>query len=64
MFWKPIPQKNANIANIKYNAIITEQILLSFDFGNAFVSTLLNVSNIEAKEKLNINESENFNIDI
>jgi len=43
---------------------MTERILLPFDFGNAFISILLNISDIEAKEESNIDDSENFNTDI
>ncbi len=41
-----------------------ERTPLSFDFGNAFISISLNISNIEAKEDSNTNDSENFNINI
>ncbi len=43
---------------------MTKQILLSFDFGNVFISIPLNTSDIEAEKDLDINESKNFNIDI
>ncbi len=41
-----------------------ERILLSFDFGNIFISIPLNASNIEAEKDLDIDESKNFNISI
>ncbi len=39
-------------------------MLLSFNFENVFISILLDISNIETEKKSNINESENFNVDI
>jgi len=39
-------------------------MLLSFDFKSIFISILLNVFDIEVKEELDINESENFNVSI
>jgi len=41
-----------------------EQISLSFDLGNTFISIPLNVSNIEIEKDSDINELENFNVDI
>ncbi len=34
------------------------------NFGNMFASISLNISNIEAEEDLDINELENFNINV
>ncbi len=39
-------------------------MLLPFDFGNAFISIPLNISDIETKEDLDIDKSENFNADV
>jgi len=39
-------------------------MLLSFDFGNAFISIFLNASDIEIEEESDIDESINFNVDI
>jgi len=39
-------------------------MLLSFDFGNVFISIPLDVSDIEAEEDSDINSLKNFNIDI
>ncbi len=50
--------------NIKYNIMMTEQMPLSFDFRNAFISISLNVFDIEAEEDSDINELQNFNVDI
>jgi len=44
--------------------VIIERILLSFDFGNVFISILLNISDIEVEEDSNINKLENFNIGV
>ncbi len=41
-----------------------KQILLSIDFGNIFILILLNILNIELEEDSNIDELENFNVDI
>ena len=41
-----------------------ERILLSFDFGNIFISILLDVSDIEAEEDSDIDESKISNVDI
>ncbi len=41
-----------------------ERISLFFDFGNVFTSISLNISDIEVKEDLNIDESKNFNISV
>ncbi len=41
-----------------------KQILLFINFGNIFVSIPLNISDIEIEEDSDINELENFNIDI
>ncbi len=41
-----------------------KRTLLPFDFGNTFISILLNISNIEVEEDSDINKSENFNINI
>ncbi len=37
---------------------------LSFDFKNVFVSIPLDISDIEAEEKLDIDKLKNFNVDI
>ncbi len=39
-------------------------MLFPINFGNAFISIPLDISNIEAKEYLNIDESKDFNVDI
>ncbi len=39
-------------------------MLLSFDFENVFILIPLNISDIEAEEDSDINEFENFNIDV
>ncbi len=39
-------------------------MIFSIDFRNVFISIFLNISNIELEEKLDIDESEEFNIDI
>ncbi len=41
-----------------------KQISFSFNFGDIFVSTLLNILDIEVKEDLDIDKSEDFNINI
>ncbi len=41
-----------------------ERTLFLFNLKNAFILIFLNILNIELKEDLDINESENFNIDI
>ncbi len=41
-----------------------KQILLSFDFENAFILIFLNISNIETKEESDIDKSENFNVGV
>jgi len=41
-----------------------EQISLFLDFRNVFISIPLDISDIEIEEELDINESENFNVDI
>ncbi len=41
-----------------------KRILFFFDFENTFISISLNILNIELKKESDINESENFNIDI
>ncbi len=41
-----------------------KRILLSFDFGNVFISIPLDISDIEIEEDSDINELENFNVDI
>ncbi len=41
-----------------------EQILFFINFGNVFTTISLNISNIEAEEDSDIDESENFNVDI
>ena len=43
---------------------MAKRISLFLDFGNVFISIFLNISNIEVEKNSNINESENFNIDI
>ncbi len=43
---------------------MVERTLLSIDFGNVFISILLNVLNIELKEDSNIDKPKNFNVDI
>ncbi len=43
---------------------MVKRMLLSFDFKSIFISILLNVFDIEVKEELDINESENFNVSI
>jgi len=39
-------------------------MLLSFDFKNIYISIFLNVFDIEIEEDLDIDESENFNMDV
>ncbi len=39
-------------------------MLFPIDFENVFILISLNISNIELKEDSDINESENFNVDI
>jgi len=39
-------------------------MLFLINFGNIFISIPLDILNIEAEEDSDINESENFNIDI
>ncbi len=41
-----------------------KRILSSIDFGNVFISMSLNASNIEQKKNSDIDESEEFNIDV
>ena len=41
-----------------------EWILLSSDFRNVFISIPLDISDIEVEKDLDIDKSENFNIDI
>ena len=41
-----------------------ERISLSFDFENVFISISLDISDIEVKKDSNINELENFNVNI
>ncbi len=43
---------------------MTERILFLINFGNVFISISLNILDIEPKEDLDIDESENFNVDI
>ncbi len=43
---------------------MAEQMLLSIDFRNVFISISLNILNIEPEEDSDIDESEKFNIDI
>jgi len=43
---------------------MTERILLSINFGNIFILIFLDISDIEVKENLDINELKNFNVDI
>ncbi len=43
---------------------MVERMLLLIDFKNVFISILLNISNIELKEDLNINKLKNFNIGV
>ena len=64
LFWKPVPQKNANIANIERNIAITEWILPFIDFGNVFILISLNISDIELKEDSDTNELEKLNIGV
>jgi len=39
-------------------------MLFPINFKSVFISILLNILDIELKENLNINESENFNVGI
>jgi len=39
-------------------------MLLSIDFGSVFISISLNISDIELKEDLDIDESKNFNTNV
>ncbi len=41
-----------------------KRILSFIDFENAFILILLNISDIELKEDLNIEELENFNVNV
>ncbi len=43
---------------------MVEQMLLSFNFENVFISISLDISDIEAEKDLDIDGSKNFNIDI
>ncbi len=43
---------------------MTERMLLSLDFRNAFILNLLDVSDIEAEEDSDIDESKNFNMGV
>ena len=64
LLWKPIFQKNVNITNIEYNITMVEWISFPIDFGNIFISILINISDIELKENLDTDESKNFNAGI
>ncbi len=55
---------NINIVTIERRIIMVERISFFIDFGNIFILLSLNILNSELEEDLNINESENFNIDI
>jgi len=41
-----------------------EQMIFPIDFGSAFISISLNVSNIEPEEEIDIDKSEEFNISV
>ncbi len=64
LLWKLVPQKSANVADIECSIAIIKKMLSLIDFGNAFTSVSLNVSNIEPEENSDIDKSEEFNIDI
>ncbi len=49
---------------IEYSITIIERMLFLIDFGNVFILIPLNILNIEQKEDLDTDESENFNVDI
>jgi len=56
--------KNVNIVDIKRNVTMIEQMLLPLDLENAFISILLNVSDIKAEEDSDIDKLKNFNVDV
>ncbi len=43
---------------------MAEQILFSINFRNTFISISRNILDIESKEDLNIDKSENFNTNV
>ncbi len=43
---------------------MVKRILFSIDFGDTFISVSLNIFDIEPEKDLNIDESENFNVNV
>ncbi len=72
--WKPVSQKNANIADVEHSIAMVERIPSFFnfnkrmpfilDYNNTFISIPLNVSDIEQEKELDTDESEEFNADV